>query len=32
MYPAMINAQALKFNNTKIERKFKAKRGVGIKI
>jgi hypothetical protein len=32
MYPATINAQARKFNNAKIERKCKAKRGVGIKI
>jgi hypothetical protein len=32
MYPATTNAQARKFNNAKIERKCKAKRGVGIKI
>jgi hypothetical protein len=32
MYPATINTQARKFNNAKIERKCKAKRGVGIKI
>jgi hypothetical protein len=32
MYPTTINAQACKFNNAKIERKCRAKRGVGIKI
>jgi hypothetical protein len=32
MYLATINAQARKFNNAKIERKCKVKRGVGIKM